>query len=87
VGTRPIGNTLVLSGTIQALTDLQINCNGITLRSELGNQPIYFYDQSSAVRIGYLLQGESMDFNIISPHRIVVQGTEGNLLYWLGVIE
>lgn len=86
-GRSPIGNTLILSGQIEYLTDLQIGCNSITLRSELSNQPIYLYDSSGAVRIGYMLQGESLTLDIVSPHRIIVQGTEGNILYWLGVVE
>ena len=85
-GRRPIGNTLALSGAIQALTDLQINCNSILLRSNLGNQPIYLYDASGAVRIGFLLAGESLNLEIISPHWVKVQGVEGNLLFWLGIV-
>ncbi len=85
MGKSPVGNTLILSGDIQALTDLQIPCNGITLRSEQGNTIIYLYDASGAVKIGYLLQGESISLETVSPHRIRVQGTANQKLYWMGV--
>lgn len=85
MGKSPVGNELILSGDIQALTNLQIACNGITLRSGQGNNIIYLYDASGAVKIGYLLQGESISLDAISPHRVLVQGTVGQKLYWMGV--
>lgn len=85
MGKSPIGNTLVLSGDIQSLTSLQIACNSVTLRSAQSNNIIYIYDASGAVQIGYLLQGESATLEVSSPHRIHVQGTTGQKLYWMGV--
>ena len=86
MGKAPIGNKLILSGNIQALTDLQINCVSITLRSAQSNNIVYLYDSTGAVQIGYLLQAEAVTLEVSSPHRIYVLGTEGNALYWFAEV-
>lgn len=87
MGKSPIGNKVVLSGEIQQLSDIQIACTSITLRSRMGNNIIYLYDGSGAVQTGFLYEGESVTLDTRSAANVYVQGASGNVLFWTGVIS
>lgn len=77
-----IGNTLTLDGTIQLLTNLSTPIDSVIVRNNIGNAPVYLYSAGGSVCF-YLNAEETITIAIRNPSRVRLQGTSGQIVYWL----
>lgn len=87
-GSQLFGDDMILTGVVQNLPDSAVELINVTIQSKLSNSDtVYIVDTNKGNEIAELAPGFAYSADVNNLAVIRVKGTNGDEIYWSGLIR